>query len=126
MVLYPHLDPVSLSLQPLLVAFPYQQGPGFLTKPRDCSGGAAVLSTRAPALQVWQILDQASCSGMAIRCRRWRCAWRWRRSTGSSRPSALSMRTDLQLGIPGGRIQLTAESPIRQKTDHKLSGRVHH
>jgi len=58
MVLYPHLDPVGLSLQPLLVAFPYQQGPGCLTKPRDCSGGAAVLSTRAPALQVWQILDQ--------------------------------------------------------------------
>ena len=36
------------------------------------------------------------------------------------------MRTDLQLGISGGRIQLTAESPLRQKTDHKLSGRVHH
>jgi len=63
MVMYLHLDPVSLSLQPLLVAFPYQQGPDCLTKPRDFSGGAAVLSTRAPALQVWQILDRASSGG---------------------------------------------------------------
>jgi len=47
MVLYPHLDPVGLSLQPLLVAFPYQQGPDCLTKPRDCSGGAAVFSSQA-------------------------------------------------------------------------------
>jgi len=36
------------------------------------------------------------------------------------------MRTDLQLGISGGRIQLTAESPLQQKTDHKLSGRANH
>jgi len=62
MVLYPHLDPVGLSLQPLLVAFPYQQGPSCLTKPRDCSGGAAVSSTRAPDVQR-QILDRVSSGG---------------------------------------------------------------
>jgi len=63
MVLYPHLDPVGLSLQLLLVAFPYQQGPGCLTEPRDCSGGCgAVSSTRVPDVQR-QILDQASSAG---------------------------------------------------------------
>jgi len=40
-----------------------QQGPGRSTEPMAAASGAAVSSTRAPALQVWQIHDQASSGG---------------------------------------------------------------
>jgi hypothetical protein len=38
---------------------------------------------------------------------------------------ARSPRTDSQLGIGGGRIQLPTESPLRQKAEHQLSCGVH-
>jgi len=36
---------------------------GVHPNPKAAAGGAAVSSTRAPAFQVWQILDQASSGG---------------------------------------------------------------
>jgi len=36
---------------------------GVHPNPKAAAGSAAVSSTRAPALQVWQILDQASSAG---------------------------------------------------------------
>jgi len=37
---------------------------GVHPNPKAAAGGAAVSSTRAPALQVWQIFDQASSGGL--------------------------------------------------------------
>jgi len=56
----PDLDPEGLDL---LVARCSSRALGVHPNPKAAAGGAAVSSTRAPAFQVWQILDQASSGG---------------------------------------------------------------
>jgi len=48
---------------------------GVHPNPKAAAGGAAVSSTRAPALQVWgKSSTRRQAVGLAIRWQRWRCA----------------------------------------------------
>jgi len=59
----PAPEPVVLDVQWPLAARCSSRALGVHPNPKAAAGGAAVSSTRAPALQVWQILDQASSDG---------------------------------------------------------------
>jgi len=45
--------------------------------------------------------------------------------TGGCRSSARSLRTDSQLGVAGGQIQLPPEMPLRQQANQQLCGGAH-
>jgi len=58
----PAPDPAGLDLQQLVVGGCDSRALGVQQNPMAAAGSAAVSSTRVPAFQVWQILDQVSSS----------------------------------------------------------------